>query len=166
MADLWTGNILMMTNPVFLLIYYKCFSGHPHSSHLYRLNTSTLNCGLVVDQGCFHISYNLVMVITLSSCSPHSHHAKYLIVTNSSPWRISTTFPSSLILSSPHLEAHAYLFMKQFQERKKKEIICGLYPPNHLLRTDIPRFHIQWPSNQRWLGVLNKRSGTTSCLML
>lgn len=106
------------------------------------------------------------MVIMVLSPTPT---AKYLIVTNYKLWGISIAFPNSLLSFSLHPKAHAYLLIKQLQDKKKKAEwrgIGGLSPSDYLLlRRDTPRFHIQWQNNQRCLGTLNMRSGTSSCLL-
>lgn len=47
--------------------------------------------------------------------------AKYLIVTNYKLWGISIAFPNSLLSFSLHPKAHAYLLIKQLQDKKKKQ---------------------------------------------
>lgn len=103
MADLRTGNILMIINPVFFLICYNYFQ--PVFWTVGLLLTQDVSTLFIIWQCFYHPD------------TPRTH-TKYLIVTNYNPWKISITFASSLLLFSPHLEAHAYLFMKQFQGGK------------------------------------------------
>lgn len=59
-----------------------------------------------------------------------------------------------------------WLWSSSKRKKSRMGCICGLSPYDYLLlRIDTPRFHIQWQSNQRWVGILNMRSGMGSCLL-
>ena len=117
MADGSTGSVLMVINPEFCLTCYNRFQPQVLHSHFSNWNSHPAN---ILNQECFYLTDNLVMVITSPPHPTYSHHSEYLTVTDYHPWRISITFPRSLLLSSPCLESQAYL--QNSSKKEKREV--------------------------------------------